>query len=213
MTRHILVLALVAGAFACGGAPQPTPSTATTTPTSAPSATTAAPSATADPPATPGTATAPATPPATPAKSVTPGYVREVHGVTQLAFELPTSWKREAKGDVMVITTDGAGVELVAATGGIEAKNDEKAMLEAVGKSLKNARFTSKMKPVKQNGLTGFVATGKGEKNGMQVDWFTAALGDGHGHAILALGMYRPDISQEIKAQIVHVLDSIQPAQ
>ena len=49
----------------------------------------------------------------------------------------------------MVISTDGAGIELVAATGGIEAKEDEKAMLSALNKTLKNAHFTSKLKPVK----------------------------------------------------------------
>ena len=213
MTRNLLSLVLVSGALACGGAPPP--STTASAPTSAASATAApSPSTPAStPPADPPPAPTATTPPPPAAPTVTPGYVREVHGVTQLAFEVPTAWKREAKGDVMVITTDGAGIELVAATGGIEAKNDEKAMLTALNKTLKNARFTSKLKSVTQHGLNGFVATGKGEKNGKQVEWFTAALGDGHGHAILALGIYRPDISQEIKGQIVHVLDSIQPAQ
>ncbi len=203
-------MVLVASAFACGGTP-PTPSapSAASAAATTPEPTTAATTPPADPTPAP-TATTPAAPPA---KPVTPGYTRETHGVTQLAFEVPTDWKRESKGDVMIITTEGAGLELVAATGGIEAKEDEKALLQAVNRTLKNARFTSKLKPVKQNGLTGFVATGKGEKNGKPVEWFTAALGDGHGHAILALGMYKPDVSKDIKLQIAHVLDSIQPAQ
>jgi len=148
---------------------------------------------------------------ASPRAGAPAGYIREVHRGTQLEFDIPVSWNRETHGDVMVITTPGVGLELVAATGGLEARADEKAMLAAVGRTLKNAKLTSPMKSVSQHGLTGFAASGKGQKNGAEVDWFTSAVGDGHGHAILALGFYRPDTSEEARTQMVHVLDSIQP--
>jgi hypothetical protein len=136
-----------------------------------------------------------------------------VHRGTQLEFDIPTSWQKQVQGDVMVITSpSGAGLELVAASGGLQAKSDEKAMLTAVERTLKNPRFTSPMRPVQQHGLTGFAATGKGFKNGGEVEWFTSVLGDGHGHALLALGFYRPDLPQDVKSQMMHVVDSIQPA-
>jgi hypothetical protein len=150
---------------------------------------------------------------ATAQNGAAPGYVREVHRATQLEFDIPASWQKQVQGDVMVLTSPaGAALELVAASGEQQAKSDEKAMLTAVERTLKNPKFTSGLKPVQQHGLTGFAATGKGQKNGGEVEWFTLVIGDGHGHAILGLGFYRPDTPQDVKNQMMHTLDSIQPA-
>jgi hypothetical protein len=157
-------------------------------------------------------ATPPAAAPAAAAPDVT--YRWETHKATNLKFELPTTWTMTPKGNVLVAQTPtpGVAIEFVAATGGVEAKNDEKVMLGAVAKTLKGAKLTSKMKPAHQHGLTGFVATGTGTKDGNEVEWFTSAIGDGKGHALLTLGMYRPTASAAYRAQMVRVLDSIQPA-
>jgi hypothetical protein len=140
----------------------------------------------------------------------TEGYRTEIHKGTNMKFDLPTSWKIETKGDVLVATTTGAGIEFVGATSGVAAKNDEKAMMAEVGKILQNVKFTSKMKPVEQHGAKGFVVTGTGKKDGAEVEWFTSAIGAGKG-ALLALGFYSPTISPAVKAQIVHTMDSIAP--
>ena len=84
-------------------------------------------------------------------------------------------------------------------------------MLGAVAKTLKGAKLTSKMKPAQQHGLTGFVATGTGTKDGNEVAWFTSAIGDGKGHALLTLGMYRPTASPAYRAQMARILDSSSP--
>jgi hypothetical protein len=143
------------------------------------------------------------------------GYRWEVSTKTNMKFEVPNDWNKETNGDVLVITTpsrNGVGIEFAAATGGLEARADEKAMLGVVGKSLQNARMTSRPKPVQQNGLKGFVASGTGVKNGATVEWFTAALGDGRGHALLSLGFYSPSAPPAYKTEMRRVLDSIQPA-
>jgi hypothetical protein len=140
-------------------------------------------------------------------------YQWETHKKTNVKFEIPTTWAVEAKGDVLVAKTPtpGAGIEFVAASGGLAAKSDEKAMLVEVGKVLQGAKLTSPLKPAAQHGLTGFVATGTGTRDGVAVEWFTSALGDGKGHAMLTVGFFGPGAAA-YKAQISHVLDSIQPA-
>jgi hypothetical protein len=102
-------------------------------------------------------------------------------------------------------------MEFVAATGAAEAANAEKAMLTEVFKVLQGAKFTSPMKPTAQHGLKGFVATGSGKKDGAEVEWLTSVLGDGKGHVMLTLGFFGAGAAAS-KTQIVHVLDSIQPA-
>jgi hypothetical protein len=141
-------------------------------------------------------------------------YRWEVHRGTNMKIEVPSDWSAAPNGNVLVVTspTPGVGVELVAATGGLEAKADEKAMLAAVGALLSNARFTSGLKPVQQHGLSGFVTTGTGQRQGAQVEWFTSVVGDGKGHGLLALGFYSPDAKDGYKAALRRVLDSMQSA-
>jgi Domain of unknown function (DUF4333) len=141
-------------------------------------------------------------------------YHWETNPKTNMKLEVPAGWNKQVNGEVMVISTPtpGVGIEVVAASGGLESRADEKSMLAAVGKSLQNAKLTSALKPAQQHGLKGFVATGTGQKNGNPVQWFTAALGDGKGHAMLTLGFYSASTSPEYKTEMTHVLDSIQPA-
>lgn len=194
--RFLIACFVTAAAAGCGKGASDAPASGS------PATTTAAPA----PP--PPTAAAPAPAPAEVA------YRWEIHKATNLKFEVPTTWTLTPNGNVLVAKTPtpGVGIEFVAATGGVEAKNDEKVMLAAVARTLQGARFTSKMKPAQQHGLKGFVATGTGKKDGAEVEWFTSAIGDGKGHAMLTLGMYAPTVSPAYKAQMIHILDSIQPA-
>lgn len=146
------------------------------------------------------------------AAPATPGYRWEYHKGLNMKFELPNDWTAAPNGDVLVVKTPtpGVGIEFVAASGEVAAKSDEKIMLAEVGKVLKTPKFTSGLKPVSQHGLSGFVATGNGQKDGQTVDWFTAALGSGN-KALLALGFYSPNAPANYKQQLTHVLDSIQP--
>jgi hypothetical protein len=153
-----------------------------------------------------------ATPP--PAGGTEAGYRWETHKQTNIKFEIPTDWSTSVNGNQLVAKTPtpGVGIEFQAAIGGLATKHDEKAMLKEVNKSLTGAKYTKKGAPVEQHGLKGFVATGTGKKDGKEVEWFTSALGDGHGHEMLTLGFYAANVTPEYKAQLMHVLDSIQPA-
>jgi hypothetical protein len=196
-TSRFLIASFIAAAVAgCNKDADPTPAA-----NAAPQPATAAP---AQPPA--------AAAPAAPAPS--DAYRWEVHKATNIKFELPTAWTVAQQGDVLVAKTPtpGVGLEFAAASGGLVARNDEKAMLVEVGKTLQGARFTSPPKAVQQHGLKGFVATGTGTKDGAEVEWFTSALGDGRGHAMLTVGFWAPGAAPAYKAQMVHVMDSIQPA-
>lgn len=149
-----------------------------------------------------------------PPADVTAGYRWETHKQTNIRFEIPTNWTTSVNGNQLVAKTPtpGVGIEFQAAIGGLATKHDEKVMLKEVGKSLQGAKYTKKGQPVEQHGLKGFVATGTGKKDGKEVEWFTSALGDGHGHEMLTLGFYAANVTPEYKAQMMHVLDSIQPA-
>jgi hypothetical protein len=199
-SRFAVASFLVIAAAGCSSATSTTPTDDSAAPATKPAAATPADT-------TPGAAAAPAT-------ATAGAYRWEVHKATNLKFELPTSWAMEQSGDVLLAKTPTPAVviEFVAATGGLEAKNDEKAMLAAVASSLKGARFTSRLKAVQQHGLKGVVATGTGTRDGVQIEWFTAALGDGAGHAMLTLGMYRPTAPTAYKEQLLRVINSIQPA-
>jgi hypothetical protein len=206
--RIVVALFIAAGVSACGKGGSDAPaasSSAAPPPPAASSAVAAAPSPTTAPSPSAVASAAPA-----PADVK---YQWETHRKTNIKFEIPTTWTTEVKGDVLVAKTPtpAAGIEFVAATGALTAKNDEKAMLTQVGKVLQGAKLTSPLKPANQHGLTGFVATGSGKKNGADVEWFTSALGDGKGHAMLTIGFFGPGAAA-YKTQIVRVLDSIQPA-
>jgi hypothetical protein len=209
MNSRIVVISFATALAACGkSAGDSASAPGTTTTPAATGATAAAPTPTSTP--TPGATAAPAA--AAPAATDV-AYQWETHKQTNIKFELPTTWKMEVAGNTLVAKTPtpAAGIEFVAAAGGLAAKNDERAMLIEVGKVLQGAKFTSPLKPASQHGLKGFVATGSGKKNGVDVEWFTSALGDGKGHAMLTIGFFGPGAAA-YKAQIVHVLDSIQPA-
>ena len=208
-TPRLVIACLFAVAAAAAGCNKGSSDALAADPT-APATAAAAPTPTPDKAAATAAVTA-ATPPAA-APEVT--YRWETHKATNLKFEIPTSWTISQNGNVLVAQTPtpGVAIEFVAATGGLEAKSDEKAMLGAVGRTLKGAKLTSKPKPAQQHGLSGFVATGTGTKDGNEVEWFTSAIGDGKGHSLLTLGMYRATVSAAYKAQMSHVLDSIQPA-
>lgn len=162
----------------------------------------------APPPAATQAATAAPAPAPAPAAAT---YRWETHKSTHMKFELPATWTISTQGDVLVAKGAGVGIEFVGASSALAAKNDEKAMVTEVGKILQNAKLTSKLKPVEQHGSKGFVVTGTGKKDGADVDWFSSAVG-GKGGALLALGFYSPNIAPATKAQMVRVLDSIQPA-
>jgi hypothetical protein len=204
--RIVVTLFIAASAAACGKSGSDAPAGAETGAATPPAASTAAAPA-------PTPAPSPAAPAAAAPAAAEVQYHWETHKKTNVKFEIPTTWTTDVKGDVLVAKTPtpGAGIEFVAATGGLAAKNDEKAMLAEVGKVLQGAKLTSPLKPATQHGLKGFVATGSGKKNGADVEWFTSALGDGKGHTMLTIGFFGPGAAA-YKAQIVHVLDSIQPA-
>jgi hypothetical protein len=203
--RSAVTLVIAVSAAACGksGSTDAVPAqTGAATPTQV-----AAPG----PSPSPSPETAPASAPASAPADAT--YHWQTHQKTHIKFEIPTTWSTDVQGDVLVAKTPtpGAGIEFVGATGAAAAGSDEKAMLVEVGKVLKNAKFTSPLKAAAQHGLKGFYATGTGTKNGVEVEWFTSMLGDGKGHAMLTVGFFGPK-AVGYKGQIVHVLDSIQPA-
>lgn len=203
--RSVVTVVIAISAAACGKSGFSDPAAAQTGTATPPAAATSTAAAAPAPAPQPTTATA-----AAPADVK---YQWETHKKTSIKFEIPTTWTTEAKGDVLVAKTPtpAAGIEFVAAAGGLAAKNDEKAMLTEVGKVLQNAKLTSPLKAATQHGLKGFVATGSGKKNGADVEWFTSALGDGKGHVMLTIGFFGPGAAA-YKTQIVHVLDFIQPA-
>ena len=139
------------------------------------------------------------------------GFHWEVHKPTNIKFELPTNWTTSINGNVLVAKTPtpGVGLEFVGTEGRLSAKADEKALLKEVSKSLQKAKIVGKPKPVEQHGLKGHVSSGIGFKDGAEIEWLCAVLGDGKGKDMLTLGFYAPNLGATYKAQMQKVLDSI----
>ena len=83
--------------------------------------------------------------------------------------------------------------------------------MREVGKRLQNVKVTEKSRMVEQHGLKGHVTAGTGRREGKEVEWFCAVLGDGKGKDILTLGFYSSGLGGTYKAQLVKMVDSIQP--
>ena len=147
------------------------------------------------------------------AKADAAGFHWEVHKPTNIKFELPKEWTTSINGNVLVAKTPtpGVGIEFQGVDGKLTAKYDEKVLLKQIGAELTKVKVTEKAKAIEQHGLHGNMIVGKGFKDGAEVIWRVRLLGDGHGHDMLTLAFYAPHLEGKYKAELIKILDSVQP--
>jgi len=141
------------------------------------------------------------------------GFHWEVHKPTNIKFELPKEWTTSINGNILVAKTPtaGVGIEFVGVDGKLSAKYDEKLLLKEVGRSLTKVKVTEH-KAIEQHGLKGNMIVGTGFKDGADVHWRCRVLGDGKGHDMLTLAFYQAHLEGKYKAELIKILDSVQPA-
>src|SRR5262249_52642284 len=135
--------------------------------------TAAKPTSAAPAPATTPVASSPA-PTKTPVKPVaTQGgdnvYAHQEGGVQ---FEVPASWKAEADGEVMTLTTADGSLSLVFWVPQESTVEESLNALDAeFGKVMKNIKLSGEPEKGSLNGMMTYSVEGTGEVNGAQIEW------------------------------------------
>jgi hypothetical protein len=137
------------------------------------------------------------------------------HEAARLKFEVPGDWvtTQHDEKTIKVRSPDGVSVEFrFFTTGSAEAMRDEKFLTKELESMVKDVKFTNPPTKFHQHGLAGFGAGGSGHLEETPIAWFSIAIGDQHGHGVVAFGFgpQRPWMVQ-VKA-IERLMASVQPA-